>query len=397
MQSRRFSPLDRRRFLNRCIGSMSLAGGAAIGWATCKSRGWAQQPDAEHFTGTDVAWLEEVTRIDPSSSWEPLPALLPADEDRRESTAGGVEEPTGKLRRLWTARRKELISRWQNVLGTLPERPSATPVPEVLETEVVDGIRRDRLRYPTLPGEWTEAYLLHPEGLTRPRPGFVVFHSTVPHSILQPAGIQGDTNKAFGWHLARLGCVALCPRNFLWPTNDRIDARRAAERFARAYPAATGMARMLWEAQLAVDILAAHALNDAARIGAIGHSLGAKQVLYLAALDPRVGAAVSSEGGVGLSFSNWDAPWYLGDQIRRPEFERRHHELLALCAPRPFLLVGGDSADGQRSTPYVAAAQSIYRLYGQPVRLGLYNHGGGHAVPPAALQRMLQWCIAYTS
>jgi hypothetical protein len=38
------------------------------------------------------------------------------------------------------------------------------------------------------------------------------------------------------------------------------------------------------------------------RVFAIGHSLGAKEVLYLAGFDERIRAAVSSEGGIGQLF-----------------------------------------------------------------------------------------------
>ena len=53
----------------------------------------------------------------------------------------------------------------------------------------------------------------------------------------------------------------------------------------------------------------------------------------------------------------------LGDALKQPGFTREHHELLALAAPRPFLLVGGDSADGTASWPFVAAALPVYRLF----------------------------------
>jgi hypothetical protein len=39
--------------------------------------------------------------------------------------------------------------------------------------------------------------------------------------------------------------------------------------------------------------------------------------LYAAAFDERYKAVVFSEGGIGLTFSNWDAVWYLGEGIRR--------------------------------------------------------------------------------
>ena len=134
---------------------------------------------------------------------------------------------------------------------------------------------------------------------------------------------------------------------------------------------------------------------DPERLGSVGHSLGAKEALYLAAFDERIKATVSSEGGIGTKFSNWDAPWYLGPAINEPAFTHEHHELLALAAPRPFLLVGGESADGDRGWPFIAAAKPVYELYGQPARLGQFNHRKGHAVPPEAEQRIEEWLLTY--
>jgi pimeloyl-ACP methyl ester carboxylesterase len=201
--------------------------------------------------------------------------------------------------------------------------------------------------------------------------------------------------KHLGLALARRGFVAFCPRNFLWPDTARMAAEAETGRFRKRHPRARGMAKMLFDGQVALDILSARPDVDANRIGCIGHSLGAKEALYLAAFDQRVKAAVSSEGGIGTTMSNWDAGWYLGDVVRQPDFAREHHELLALAAPRPFLLVGGDSADGAASWPWVAAAMPVYRLYGAPARLGLLNHKRGHAVPPDVLPRLLEWLETY--
>ncbi len=121
---------------------------------------------------------------------------------------------------------------------------------------------------------------------------------------------------------------------------------------------------MLWDASRAVGLLAAQPDVNPRRLGAIGHSLGAKETLYLAAFDERVRAAVSSEGGIGMTFSNWDAPWYLGAEIRRPGFSLDHAQVLALCAPRPFLLIGGESADGDRSWPFIAEVIPVWKLTG---------------------------------
>jgi pimeloyl-ACP methyl ester carboxylesterase len=130
---------------------------------------------------------------------------------------------------------------------------------------------------------------------------------------------------------------------------------------------------------------------DSDRLGAIGHSLGGKEAFYLAAFDERVKAAVSSEGGIGARFSNWDAPWYLGERIRDEAFIHEHHELLALIAPRAFLLIGGDGYDGMQSQPFLDAALPVYELYGDTERLALFNHRKGHCVPPEAGQRAYDW------
>jgi pimeloyl-ACP methyl ester carboxylesterase len=161
------------------------------------------------------------------------------------------------------------------------------------------------------------------------------------------------------------------------------------------------MHKMLYDAQRAVDILAAVPDIDAQRIGAVGHSLGAKETLYLAAFDDRIRAAVASEGGLALKSTNWDAPWYLGPGIREATFVRNHHELLALTAPRAMLILGGESgsgaADGDRSWPLIDAALPVYRLYGSPPRLGLLNHRQGHSISPESFERIAEWLERYTA
>jgi hypothetical protein len=263
----------------------------------------------------------------------------------------------------------------------------------VLEEDREGDVVRQRVRYEVEPGLPTEAYLLRPAAPAESkRPGVVVFHSTVDHSIHQPAGVKGEAAKAFGLHLAQRGFVTFCPRNFLWPTNDRLAARDEAAQFLQRQPGRLGMAKMLYDGQVALDILASQPDVDPERLGAVGHSLGAKEVLYLAAFDERVKATVSSEGGIGIGFSNWHDAWYLGPRVKEADFAREHHELLALIAPRPFLLIGGDSADGDASWPFIAAALPVYRLYGDAAPIGLFNHREGHSMPAVAVTRLAEWC-----
>jgi dienelactone hydrolase len=343
----------------------------------------------------DVRWLDEIQR--------PL-AKLPEDAPQLSELLVDAGGKTIATLDQWQSRRRELRQWWLDFLGPLPAERKAPPKLEVIAEDKPEGVIRQLVRYEIEPGLTTEAYLLRPDAPSPPAPlppgargarGVAVFHSTVDHSIRQPAGVEGAAEKAFGLRLARRGCVAFCPRNYLWPDNGRLAAQEEAKRFLARAPKSKGMAKMLYDSLVAVDILANLPGVDPERIGAVGHSLGAKETLYLAAFDERVKATVSSEGGVGTKFSNWNASWYLGPAIDEPAFTHEHHELLALAAPRPFLLVGGESADGDRGWPFIAAALPVYELFGKPARLGQFNHRKGHAVPPEAEQRIEEWLLTY--
>jgi dienelactone hydrolase len=369
---------NRRDFLAR--GAGALLGAAASQPVTAFVSAQAGRARA------DVPWLHEVI-APPADASGPSPPLGPLLIDHRGRAIATLDE--------WGRRRTELDRAWRDLLGRLEVERRRRPALEIIAEDHVGDVARQRVRYLAEPGVETEAFVLTPRGPRRRRPGAIVFHSTVPESIRQPAGLADAPEKHFGLTLARRGFVTFCPRNFLWPETTWMAAEDETRRFRQRHPRATGMAKMLFDAQLAVDILAALPDVDRNRIGCIGHSLGAKEALYLAAFDRRITAVVSSEGGIGTKMSNWDADWYLGDIVNQPAFVREHHELLALVAPRPFLLVGGDSADGTASWPWLAAALPVYSLHGEPPRLGLLNHKRGHTLPPDVEPRLLEWLETY--
>ncbi len=341
---------------------------------------------APTFAG-EVPWFDDVT-TPPAGVPEPdrpLKPLLIDDEGQPVTTLEG-----------WKDRREELRAAWFDILGPLPEAPEGGIELETISEETLDRCTRTRVRYEVEPGRVVEAFLLKP---TTPgpekRPAIVAFHPTNVQTMHVVAGTGGRPEQHLGLRLAERGFVVFCPSNYLWEEKNYTASVAAAR---KRHPESVGMATMLADGIRAVDILVELPEVDSERIGTIGQSLGGKEVLYLMAFDDRVKAGVASEGGVGLKSTNWDAPWYLGPQAHEADFPRDHHELLALTAPRSLLVIGGESgrgaSDGDRSWPYLVAAQEVYRLYGEPVRLGMFNHRQGHGLSVENAEKGFEWLEA---
>ena len=282
----------------------------------------------------------------------------------------------------WMKRRTALISEWQTILGEFPKEKVPLKV-EVLATETLPEFTRQLVKYQVEDGVFTDAYVLTPRNATGKLPGIVVFHQTVKSQAQQAAGVDASVPELMhGVQLVKRGYVVICPRCFIFA--DGAGYADWVKRMQQRHPKWTGMARMTWDGIRAADYLESLPQVDRSRIGCLGHSLGAKEVLYAAAFDERFKVAVFSEGGIGLTFSNWDAPWYLGSRIREPHFTREHHELIALIAPRPFLLLAGNSADNDNSAAFIDASRAVYELLGAMENVSLLNHRQGHRYPAEA-------------
>jgi len=282
----------------------------------------------------------------------------------------------------WLARRSLIHAEWQAFVGKFPAE-KAPLQSEVIATENLAGYTRQHVKYQIEQGLFTDAWLLKPDNASGKLPAVVVFHQTVKTHAQQAAGLDASNPELMqGVQLVKRGYIVLCPRCFIF--DDGADIAGNTKLDHQRHPNWTGMARMTWDGIRAADYLESLPDVDKERIGCLGHSLGAKEVLYAAAFDERFKAAVFSEGGIGLTFSNWDAPWYLGPRIREPGFQMEHHQLIALIAPRPFLLFAGESADGDRSATFIDAVRPLYDLLGVKENLAMLNHRQGHRYPAEA-------------
>lgn len=301
----------------------------------------------------------------------------------------------------WESERHKLRERWDEALGT-PSFGDYDPTPEVVDAFDGPLFHGTLIRQPVGPDTRQLVVLMEPEGKPESlRPGAIVpfYHpdDMAGFDLTKRLRLTERSVVQFGWHLVQQGFVVACPEAFPYntvpqPVKDEGFARwqAAADKVLRDNPHWTGMGKLIWDTRRAVDLLMCQPHVDADRILLMGHSLGGKMAFYTGCLDERVKAIIASDFGIGWSFTNWDAPWYLGNQIHNPGFNLAHHQLLALHAPRSFLLIGGE-ADRPESWQYLNEAKKVYQLYGKEDAVGFFHHGAGHSPTEESLVKAYRW------
>jgi dienelactone hydrolase len=270
----------------------------------------------------------------------------------------------------------------------------------VLDQQEKEGYTRIHLELPIETDFYQPHLLLLPKNQgPGPFPAVVAWTSSTP-----------DWQKPEEWWgawLAQRGYVVLTGwsfiRNYRGGGRGAKPAQLVYDRFGHWLP----IAKMVHDAQREVEYLKSRKEVDGKRVGFIGFSLGAKAAVYVAAFAPEFKTTVALDPHIAVNGgTNWYDPWYL-DWLRVfpkiptkertvlsmlnpdpkvPGFERDHHELMALTAPRAFLLIGGrqcedcgGDSDDLQSWGYVNRAKEVYSLLGIPERLEFASTNDGHA------------------
>lgn len=255
-----------------------------------------------------------------------------------------------KAQQDWEAKREEIAAVWQRYIGWMP-----APIPPkyVIHSEhrETDHIRV-HLSYATGFGDQVTAYLLIPGQSCPPAhkkryPAMLALHPTDQHGKADIATEAGREGRRYALELVARGYVVLAPDTIT--AGERI--YEGAEPFQTApfyasYPSSTAVGKMIHDHQQGLTLLQALSYVDPDRIGAIGHSLGGYNAYFLAAVDERVKAVVSS---CGFSpFMQDPAPnrwgqreWFshiprLTEDLNAGFVPFEFHEIMALMAPRPL-------------------------------------------------------------
>lgn len=304
----------------------------------------------------------------------------------------GQEQPV-KTAADWAIRRRHILSGAQEAMGPLPDL-SASPS---LDVKVIgdsyqgDGYRRLTISYVSEPGDRTPAYLYLPDD--RPAgtrsPAMLALHPTSPLGKGVVDGQGPRANRGYAVELVQRGYVVLAPDYLSF--GDYKDYNFASDRYV------SGTMKGIVNHIRGVDLLTARDDVDPQRIGAIGHSLGGHNAIFVGVFDERVKAVVSSCGWTpfhdyyGGKIAGWTSDRYMpllkdkyGLDASRVPFD--FYELVSALAPRAFFSVSPvkdsnfDVAGVRKAIP---VAQEVYDLLGAGDRLQVRYPDCEHDFPSA--------------
>jgi formylglycine-generating enzyme required for sulfatase activity/pimeloyl-ACP methyl ester carboxylesterase len=374
-----------------------IRGGSFVSSTSRWSRDYrsSMNPDARaRYTGFRVARTVEAKATEKPVSSEFF--------RRYNDAPKGFETSIGSLTALaapganlesWRQNEAKVRSKWETLLS-IPKAPAAKPTARVIRDVVQRNFAGQIIELEMEPGVWEKIYVLRPSNaIRRPLPVMIVPF----YDIDTPAAIDlGGRNyapdrgvNAYAYTAAQHGYLAVAVRWFGESYGESYS--EAVANLWLRHPGSTGLGKWIADARRTVDFIETLPDADAKRIGIIGHSLGGKMALYAAAFESRIRAVVSSELGIGFKFSNYDDYWYLGEKLNTAPAGTDQHELIALIAPRPFLLIGGDEYDKAESWHYINATRPIYELWSKRENVGYFNHHRGHTPTPEAISVAFEW------
>ena len=296
----------------------------------------------------------------------------------------------------WQERRTVLKEKWLKLLGAPEVKPPA-PAARLVET-VQDQNYTGKLMYLEVePDWWEKIFIMMPRcELARPVPAVIVPF----YDVDIPAGrnfagrtFSGIGVDSFAYMAVQKGYIAVAVRWFGESYGEGYS--EAVANLKLRHPRSTASGSGSGTPIGCSTISSSNPRWTRGASGSSGTRWERKWPCTPRALEPRIAVVVANEGGIGLSFSNYEDYWYVGDTIQKVEKSTDQHELLGLVAPRPFLLIGGDQYDTAESWHYINAARQVYELYGKPLHIGYFNHHTGHTPSPEADWRAMEWLARF--
>lgn len=296
----------------------------------------------------------------------------------------------------WGDLRSRILSRILNHFGVAPfeVKPVRNKFVE-LERYENHGLTHIRIKYEVFDENYAEAIIVLPKQFdeTKEYPAVITIHgtngTTGKYGMLGLEG--GKPNRAYAIELARRGYVTISPDQFgFGSAMEDPKYQKKYDSFYETYPdwSLTGV-RLLYHMRC-IDVLMQLQYVKKDAIGTMGNSLGGCAVMYLAAMDERISAAVMYTGISPFATNVYRAlkmkqlldPQQTKAMCAHGKSPWELSEMLALCAPRPIMCIepfnDPYNPDTMVTIECVHRAWEVYNLLEAPQKLSLYAHGDGH-------------------
>ncbi len=325
----------------------------------------------------------------------------------------GREQPV-KTAEDWAKRREHILRGMQQAMGTLPDRSKLPP----LDVKVHEQFKRDEYTRMTISfaseiidgkEDRVPAYLYLPRGDRagsgnaddnrpgKPKrlPAMLAVHQTHPLGKGDVDFEKGRTNRCYASELAARGYVVLAPD---YPSfGDYKFDFQAAFKSGRY---ASGTMKGIFNHMRCIDLLQARDDVDGERIGAIGHSLGGHNAIFLAAFDTRVKVVISSCGWTpfhdyyGGKIAGWTSDRYMPRlrdvyKLDADQVPFDFYELVAALAPRSFFSnspLRDSNFDVAGVKKAEATAREVFKLLKADDKLVIEYPDDAHDFPPSVRQ-----------
>ena len=309
------------------------------------------------------------------------------------------------------------------------ERPHVAPNAQLADLPDIEGLHKQHLWFQSDATERVPGYFVFPDPKAFPgrRPVVIALHGT---------GGTKDEMSNIVMKAAQAGFigVAIDGRFHGERTKAGSGAAEYNEAIARAYQTGQGHPfyyDTVFDVMRLIDYLSTRKDVDASRIGLTGISKGGIETYFTAAADPRVAATVSYIGVQSFKWAIENGQWKAriatiqgafnqsatsaGKSIDSADFVREFYsrvvpgidgqfdgpQMLTLIAPRPLLVINGDS---DANTPIagvrlaVRTAQPAYAAAGAPDKIKLIvQEDTPHRVNPESVAAGIAWFARWLS
>lgn len=309
---------------------------------------------------------------------------------------------------VWKKDRIQVKETLNKLLGDIPPRPKQLNV-RTLSREERDGYILEKFIIDNEVDSWIPGYLAIPAGVKGKVPVIVGLHG---HSSSKDNIFGSDSNTAQdvlallisnGFAVMAIDSYFNGERLGQGPAGDLETMKAGSDQEMSQFKINIWFGRSLWgmqlrDEQIALDYLVTRPEIDTERIGVEGMSMGSTRAWWLAALDDRISSVV----GVAC-FTRYQELieqrqlkahgiyYFVPGMLNYFDTEA----VMGLIAPRPFLVLTGDSDAGSPLSGMITLEKKlrkVYSLYGKEENFkSVIYENTGHVYTDQMKMEMLRW------